>query len=315
LPLHKPGKIKPISRAYQVLSFTSNFGQTRLISSAEVEKLPSEASLYLFDGYSNEQDHRRLVPWSMLGGQSFIEGVEFHGGFLCITKPENASDRFYVNDLRPWAFDNRTRSVMLVSQWHEREERLSVRKIFTYPWTLVWDNAVRPALLSAMPGANIARAADPHFTWLAFPRRSGFSESRAYLVASQWVVIHASGIGMNAWLMFFLDLHVQGKHLKIDIVDFGYYVSPGTGQGQLMDALEKQKGSIMSVAQIFAGTLFSLIPSECDDVYLLPGDQTGARPRTPEIRIGNALDDVTIVLENPTTSPPPIVGVFAHGSV
>jgi hypothetical protein len=28
LPLHKPGKIKPISRAYQVLSFTSNFGQT-----------------------------------------------------------------------------------------------------------------------------------------------------------------------------------------------------------------------------------------------------------------------------------------------
>jgi hypothetical protein len=29
LPLHKPGKIKPISRAYQVLSFTSNFGQTR----------------------------------------------------------------------------------------------------------------------------------------------------------------------------------------------------------------------------------------------------------------------------------------------
>ena len=54
--------------------------------------------------------------------------------------------------------------------------------------------------------------------------------------------------------------------------------------------------ALQTVSTLVLGNVTGTV---CDDVYLLPGTQPNTKATTNATAKGSALDDVTIVLENP----------------
>jgi hypothetical protein len=294
--------------AIRRLSELTPAGLAHAISSVELSQKTSEgdqASLYLFLGSSskvNNWDYQHSIPYAMLNARSPIPFVQdFHGDFLRLTLP-SSSGSFTIDDLRTRQFNDKTSSVMLVDRWKngKPEKTISARSTFTLGWNGFFLAAI-PIIQFIVGGVAISRIQDPLFTWAAFPTSPNLTDSDIYLVASQWFVFHASGIGMNVWLQLYLRFSVSSGRLVINVVDMDRYVWPGTGQGQMYQALDGNKGSIISGLQTASTALLQTDPLHiaCDDVYLLPGTQPDSKATVNESSLGDALDDVTIVLENP----------------
>lgn len=292
----------------------SKDGFAHTISSVKIHNKGTESSLYLFDGTSQipRSDYRRFVPYMVIGSTFPVPWpfmLDFHGDFLRLTIAADADTPCTVDDLRTYGFNDRTASLILVSRWKNDEQTISARNTFTLPWNLAIDHILIPLTIAAQPGLNISRIGDPVFTWLAFPnvRRKEFSKTKTYMVVSQWFVFHAGGIGINVWLLFYCDFSVKNNSLQLNIVDLDRYVWPGTGQGQMQQTIDDNKGTILNTIQMVATLLLRFIPSSCDGVYLLPGTASGSKATRDEAVLGDVFDDVTVVLENPTTQVPSII--------
>lgn len=273
------------------------------IRSVELRAGEAEASLYLFAGNSQvpNGDWRRFIPYSVLQSYATVPFMsDFHGDFLRLTVP-GGGPPFVVDDLTTLSFQGRTTSLMLVNRWMtgKQERTISARSTFTAPWDLTLSLAIYPIQVALGGGVAISRIQDPVFTWLAFPTRPGLVNTDCYMVVSQWFVFNAWGIGINVWLLFYLHFSVDNNRLALDIVDMDRYVWPGTGQGQVMQAIDGNKGMIISALQGLSTLAFQNITTGCDDVYLLPGTQPHLQATGDESEADDALNDVSIVLENP----------------
>ena len=168
--------------------------------------------------------------------------VDFHGEFLRVTLPPGGAGASSVDDLATAAFDDKTNSLLLVDRWRNgaTEETVSAANTFTAGWDAAFLGLIPLLQLLLGGGVAISRVQDPVFSWIAFPPSSDptLATNYTYMLASQWFVFHASGIGVNAWLMFYFRLgrDANGK-VELDVVDMDYYVWPGTGQGQMQTAL------------------------------------------------------------------------------
>ncbi len=281
------------------------------ISSARLSRnRPSDAesSLYLFGGSSPailNTDLRQNIPYALLNTHApfpFIQ--DFHGEFLRISlHPGTRRAEEDIPDLSLHSFNNRTTSMMLVDRWKDGkpETTISASDTFTLGWKAALSVILPVAQLLLGGGVAIMQIQDPVFTWVAHPTNTpNVPNNFIYLVLSQWFTFHASGIGVNAWLMFYLRLSRDsaGK-LEVNVVEMDHFVWPGTGQGQMNNALDGAKGGIMS-ALSGSSTLIlgSLAQVHCDDVYLLPGKQPNTKATQNGIVRQDAMSDVTIVLEN-----------------
>jgi hypothetical protein len=263
----------------------------------------AESSLYLFAGNSSipNWDYRRLIPYALLNQYATVPFMmDFHGDFLRVAVP-GTSTPLVVDDLRAFMFQGRTTSLMLVDRWKtgKQEQTISATNTFTFLWDVALSLAIYPIQVVLGGGVAISRNYDPVFTWLAFPSRPGLVSTDTYMVLSQWFTFNASGIGVNVWLLFYLNFNVSNNRLGLDIVDMDSYVWPGTGQGQVMAALAGAKGGILSALQGVSTLFLQNIPTGCDDVYLLPGKQPHLPATQDAFERDDALNDVTIVLENP----------------
>jgi hypothetical protein len=280
------------------------------ISSAAISRKAagtSEASLYLFQGQTSigPGDYRLMVPQAVLVSRVGNPFLDFHGDFLRLTLPggpTGGSNR--MDDLTDAGFNDKTTSVMLVERWQNgaHEETVSAANTFTFGWDAALLGLLPLAQLLLGGGVAISRFQDPVFSWLAFPpTNSGFPTNFTYMVLSQWFVFHASGIGVNVWLVFYFRLGLDGNSkVELNVIDMDYYVWPGTGQGQMMNALQGAKNGIVSALQTLATPILGNVKGTvCDDVYLLPGMQPNAATNTNASARGSALTDVTIVLVNP----------------
>jgi hypothetical protein len=151
-------------------------------------------------------------------------------------------------------------------------------------------------------GVAISRIHDPVFSWFAFPPpNQPLPTNYTYMLVSQWFVFHAWGIGVNAWMMFYVRVGRDGNgKVELNVVDLDFYVWPGTGQAQMITALAGAKNGIMSALQGVSTLILGNVSGTiCDDVYLLPGTQPNVPAKANASAQGSALNDVTIVLENP----------------
>jgi hypothetical protein len=268
----------------------------------------SESSLYLFSGNSlfGPADYRLQIPQALLVMRVGSPWIDFHGDFLQITLPGGPAGSFSFDDLSTAGFNDKTTSVMLVNRWRNgaREETVSAAATFTAPWNFAFEGIIPVIQFFLGGGVAIAKVQDPVFSWIAFPPpNQNLATNFTYMVVSQWFVFNSWGIGVNAWLQFYLRLGLDEDHkLQVNIVDMDFYVWPGTGQGQLMDALSGAKNSIISTLQttsfIVAAIVENLPGTTCDDVYLLPGTQPDTKATTNGSAKGISLSDVTIVFEN-----------------
>jgi hypothetical protein len=279
------------------------------ISSANVSRQAthdSESSLYLFTGQTptTNTDLRRRIPQTLLDLRVQSPFVDFHGDFLRITLPPGAAGTSGFNDLTVAAFNDMATSVMLVDRWRNgvQEETVSAANTFTAGWDTAFLAILPTAQLLLGGGVAISRFQDPVFSWIAFPPPSQMLPTNyTYMLLSQWFVFNAWGIGVNAWLMFYFRLGRDGNgKVELNVVDMDYYVWPGTGQGQMMTALEGAKHGIMSALQTVSTLVLGNVKGTvCDDVYLLPGTQPNTKATVNASAQGSALNDVTIILENP----------------
>jgi hypothetical protein len=279
------------------------------ISSASVSRQAthsSESSLYLFTGQTSTAygDYRRLIPQTLLNQRVQAPFVDFHGDFLRITLPPGAAGTSSIADLATAAFNDKATSLMLVDRWRNgaKETTVSTTNTFTAGWDAAFLAVIPVAQILLGGGVAISRIQDPVFSWLAFPPpNQNLPTNYTYMVASQWFVFNAWGIGVNVWLMFYLRLGRDGNDkVELNVVDMDYYVWPGTGQGQMLSALGGAKNGIMSALQAVSSlVLGNVTGTVCDDVYLLPGTQPDTKAITNASAQGSALNDVTIVLENP----------------
>jgi hypothetical protein len=279
------------------------------ISSASVSRRvthDSESSLYLFSGQTpvSSGDLRRLIPQTLLSLRVRSPFVDFHGDFLRITLPPGAAGTSGLDDLTAAAFNDKATSVMLADRWRNgvQEETVSAANTFTAGWDAAFMAVIPIAQVLLGGGVAISKIQDPVFSWIAFPPPSqALPTNYTYMLAAQWFVFNAWGIGVNAWLMFYLRLGRDGNgKVELNVLDMDYYVWPGTGQGQLMNALDGAKNGIMSALQAVSTLVLGNVKGTvCDDVYLLPGTQPDIRAATNASAQGSALNDVTIILENP----------------
>jgi hypothetical protein len=289
----------------------SSAGLFHAISSVRISRSGSdcERSLYLFGGSSTtipNTDLRRHVPYMMLNLRAPLPYIQdFHGDFLRVTlRAGGTSGETVVNDLASHSFGDRTTSVMLVDRWRDGkpETTISASDTFTFGWKTALAGVIPVIQFALGGGVAIAQIGDPVFTWVAFPPATpNVPNNFTYLILSQWFVFHAWGIGVNAWLMLYLRLsrdEGSGK-LQLNIVDLDRYVWPGTGQGQMMSAIDSAKAGIMSGLSNAVGLILgNLAQVRCDDVYLLPGKQPNTKAALDGIVLQDAMSDVTIVLEN-----------------
>jgi hypothetical protein len=279
------------------------------ISSASVSRIAtrnSESSLYLFTGQTltASGDYRRLIPQTLLNLRVQSPFVDFHGDFLRVTLPPGAAGTSSIADLATAAFNDKATSLMLVDRWRNgvKETTVSAANTFTVGWDAAFMAVIPIAQLLLGGGVAISRVQDPVFSWLAFPPpNQPLPTNYSYMVASQWFVFNAWGIGVNAWLMFYFRLGRDGNgKVELNAIDMDYYVWPGTGQGQMQTALGGAKNGIVSALQAVSSlVLGNVTGTVCDDVYLLPGTEPDTQATTNASAKGSALDDVTIVLENP----------------
>lgn len=289
----------------------SDLAAAGLVASASSASLfrqeNSEVSLYLFSPQAaiSANDLRRLIPQSLLlmraGAPPF---ADFQGDFVRLTLPPGTANTFKVDDLTSVGFNDRTTSAMLVSRWTggAQEETVSVSNTFTNPWNDAFLGLIPLAQLLLGGGVAISKIQDPVFTWLPFPPATqSLPTNYAYVVVSQWFVFNAWGIGINVWLMLYLRLGRDGNSkVEVNVVDMDYYVWPGTGQGEMMNALSGAKNGIMSALQTASTLVFTNVTGTvCDDVYLLPGTQPNVKATETASAHGAGLSDVTIVLVNP----------------
>lgn len=270
----------------------------------------TEASLYLFGGNSVTipyTDLRRSIPNVMLNMRAPLPFIQdFHGDFLRMTLHPHARGQDAtqeINDLGLHQFNDRTTSAMLVNRFRggKPETTISASDTFTLGWKAVLSLIIPITQVALGGGVAIFQIQDPVFTWVAFPPATpNVPNNYVYMVLSQWFVFHASGIGVNVWLMVYLRLarDNSGK-LAVNVVELDRYVWPGTGQGQMYTAIDGAKASIMSGLSNAAGLILGdLAQVHCDDVYLLPGKQPNAPATQDGIVLQDAMSDVTIVLEN-----------------
>ena len=279
------------------------------ISSASVARRAthdSESSLYLFSGQTptSNGDLRRLIPQTLINLRVQSPFVDFHGDFLRITLPPGAPGTSDIDDLTVAAFNDKATSVMLVDRWRNgiQEETVSAANTFTAGWDAAFLAVIPIAQVLLGGGVAISKVQDPVFSWIAFPPpNQALPTNYTYMLAAQWFVFNAWGIGVNAWLMFYFRLGRDGNgKVELNVVDMDYYVWPGTGQGQLMSALAGAKNGIMSALQTVSTLVLGNVKGTiCDDVYLLPGTQPNTRAAANASAQGSALNDVTIILENP----------------
>jgi hypothetical protein len=215
----------------------------------------SESSLYLFTGQTltGFGDYRRLIPQTLLNQRVQAPFVDFHGDFLRITLAPGAAGTSSIADLATAAFNDKATSLMLVDRWKNgaNETTVSAANTFTAGWDLAFLAVIPAAQLLLGGGVAISRVQDPVFSWLAFPPPNQMLPTNyTYMVASQWFVFNAWGIGVNAWLMFYFRLGRDGNgKVELNVVDMDYYVWSGTGQGQMQTALSGAKNGIMSALQ------------------------------------------------------------------
>jgi hypothetical protein len=266
-----------------------------------------ELSLYLFTGNTQipPWDNRRMIPYVLLNLRAAMPFIEdFHGDFLRLTLPGGHSGAFNVDDLTIAAFNDKTTSLMLVNRFRngKREKTVSARATFTAPWDAAFMGLIPVMQLLLGGGVGISRVQDPVFSWLAFPAASqSLPTNFTYMTVSQWFTFNSWGIGVNAWLMFYLRLALDSSgKVEVNVVDMDRYVWPGTGQGEMYQAIDGAKGGIISALQSVSSLILGLVTgTTCDDIYLLPGTQPNSIAAGNASAHGNALDDVTIVLENP----------------
>ena len=203
------------------------------ISSASLTRTEAdggESSLFLFAGSSSipNTDYRRSVPYAMLNMRAPLPFIQdFHGDFLRMTLHGGSPTNQIVNDLSLHSFNDRTTSALLVDRWRggRPEETISVADTFTAPWKAALTMITFVAQF-AIGGVSITAIQDPVFTWVAHPPATpNVPNNYVYLVVSQWFVFHAWGIGMNAWLMFYLRLSRDGTGmLELNVVEMDRYV-------------------------------------------------------------------------------------------
>lgn len=274
----------------------------------------AESSLYLFSGLSPvaSSDYRRSIPYAMLNTRATVPFMQdFHGEFLRLTIPASGgpgkaghfATSLVVNDLQTHLFAGRATSVMLANRWIDgkTEKTVSATNTFSAGWDVGLSLAILVIQVLLGGGVAIAKIGDPVFTWTAFPTNSpNLPDNYSYLAISQQLVFNASGFGVNVWLIFYCRLSVNGTgQVVLDFVDMDRYVWPGTGQGEVYQAIDGAKGGIMSALQTVSTLVLGLTDTFCDDVYLLPGTQPDTPAITNASALGDALNDVTIVLENP----------------
>jgi hypothetical protein len=265
----------------------------------------SEPSLYLFSGNTSitPGDLRRSIPQMLLMVRT-QSPFDFLGDFVRLTLPPGRANTFRVDDLTSVGFNDKTTSAILVNRWRggAREETVSAATTFTAGWDGAFKIVI--PILQVILGGGVAISAnqDPVFTWLPFPPGTQtLPTNYVYMVVSQWFVFNAWGIGVNAWVMFYLRLgRDNNSKLELNVVDMDYYVWPGTGQGQMMSTLSGAKSGIVSALQTASSLILGNVKGTvCDDVYLLPGTQPNVKANVNASAQGAGLSDVTIVLENP----------------
>jgi hypothetical protein len=202
-------------------------------------------------------------------------------------------------------FDNATDSAVSVETGRGNDVPRSVSNLLTAPWAALWRVA------TADTGVQLRGS--PRFTWFPFPENiSGLYSDYLYIKIQQLLGIGVPFGERPTLLTFYVTVFLENNRLRVNVQKYDYWVEPGFCQGPVLDGLRAQMPEIASQIDLALNFLCSLIPSEIDDLYLLPGNQAGAEHTTDTIFRSNTFGDVTLVFENPTTAPPLIVEWIAE---
>jgi hypothetical protein len=215
----------------------------------------------------------------------FLQVGDFGGDFVEIGVAKNGAASF--RNLTDHAFNDKTRSLLLVNASKGPEFRVSFRDKFLGTWNTTIDKEL---------GSKASRKGDPLMTWAAFPESTSYlSPDQIYLLIQQRLNINIDWWpDYDARIAYHLYLYLDGANkLQGYVQRWSVWVEGGAKTGQIMGQLKPKVESGMTTINAKLKESFSSLPA-FKAFYYLPGRQLG--PVTG-VEAGTTWDDVTLVFE------------------
>lgn len=213
---------------------------------------------------------------------------DFTGAFHQAANQRGASKAL---DMNFPGFDNAARSALLVATRRQPEFRLSFRDAFLDKWKNTLDGL--------LAGSKAKRDGNPTLTWELFPKGvSHLNPDHAYLRIHQDLDIELDWWpDYEAPVTYHIFLFVNGAgNLRGHVQRWAYWVEGGAKSDDIAEKLEpKVIQGMGTLNNELSSSLSAFDGLGLNDVYYLPGRQTGT---TPGQVSGTTWQDVTIVIEH-----------------
>jgi hypothetical protein len=246
--------------------------------------LSFDAKMSSIDVFPSSIATANVILFSNTIGGIFPFG-DFKGDFKQVVAPKGGPQNFA--NLTDYAFNDRTRSMLLVNTGKGSEFRVSLRDTFLETWNQTLDSTM---------GGSASRKGDPFMSWEPFPEGISYlSSSQIYIVITQQLNINIDWWpDYDASITYHIYLYLDGsKKLKGYCQRWSAWVEGGIKSGEIMDRLWPKVESGAATINSKLSEKLAIIPA-VKDFYYLPGRQLAP---VAGVFSGSTLEDVTLVFE------------------